>query len=493
MPLALELAAARTKTLAPDQILGRLRTRLDLLTGGRDADPRQRSLRATIEWSYDLLSHEEKALFSRLAVFAGGCTLEAAEEVCDADLDTLGSLVEKSLVRHTAGRYWMLETIRDYALERLEESGEEMTLAERHAAWMLDLAERHDTLLICPRSDEDVEVVDVEHENGRAALTYLLDRDPATSLRLAAALAAAWDRRGRSAEGSLLLTTTLAAASDADAALLAKARYRVGVLLLHTSLDKALSSFDEAFALYETAGDRTGAVLSNTQRGQVAMEQGKLDEADALATAALDEAVTLGDAPALWLTNCLAAQVHQHRNEFAAGTQLHLDAIRSARELGPLPINRALGALGWGEALSGDYARARVTLGELLGRVSPHDTSERLNTSINLGWADLFFGDLDGARTHLGQGLRLALEVRDGRAVAEVAFAFAALRADEPARAARLWGAAHGLIAECRGHPNPMELRCEQRWLEPLRIEHRADFELGTTLGLDETVELALE
>ena len=120
LPLAVELAAARTKALSPAQILERLSQRLDLLKGGRDADPRQQTLRATIEWSYDLLSAEEQQLFARLSVFAGGCTLEAAEEVSDADLDTLQSLVEKSLLRFTNERYWMLETIREYAGERLE-------------------------------------------------------------------------------------------------------------------------------------------------------------------------------------------------------------------------------------------------------------------------------------------------------------------------------------------------------------------------------------
>ena len=110
-PLAVELAAARSKALSPAQILDRLSQRLDLLQGGRDADPRQQTLRATIEWSHDLLSSEERKLFARLSVFAGGCTLEAAEEVTGADLDTLQSLVEKSLLRFSNDRYWMLETV----------------------------------------------------------------------------------------------------------------------------------------------------------------------------------------------------------------------------------------------------------------------------------------------------------------------------------------------------------------------------------------------
>ena len=125
LPLALELAAARTALFSPGQLLERLSERLDLLKGDRDADPRQQTLRATIEWSYDLLSEEEQALFARLSVFAGGCTYEAAEQIADADPDTLQSLLDKSLVRKRESeaepRYWMLETIREYAAERLEE------------------------------------------------------------------------------------------------------------------------------------------------------------------------------------------------------------------------------------------------------------------------------------------------------------------------------------------------------------------------------------
>ena len=122
MPLAVELAAARTSVLTPAQILDRLAQRLDLLKGGRDADPRQQTLRATIEWSHDLLAEGEQELFARLAVFAGGCTLDAAQEVCEAELDVLQSLVDKSLLRHSGDRFWMLETIREYARDRLAAS-----------------------------------------------------------------------------------------------------------------------------------------------------------------------------------------------------------------------------------------------------------------------------------------------------------------------------------------------------------------------------------
>ena len=151
LPLAIELAAARVKLLGPEQLLERIGQRLDLLKGGRDADERHATLRATIAWSYDLLGEEEQALFARLAVFRGGATLENAEQVCGADLDTLASLLDKSLVRRRTDadgeeRFWMLETIREFARERLEASGEEDALAAtRSADRLIALADRAGT------------------------------------------------------------------------------------------------------------------------------------------------------------------------------------------------------------------------------------------------------------------------------------------------------------------------------------------------------------
>jgi tetratricopeptide (TPR) repeat protein len=176
LPLAVELAAARVKALAPAQILERLSQRLDLLKGGRDADPRQQTLRATIEWSHELLSEDEQQLFARLSVFAGGCTFEAAEEVCDADLDTLQSLVEKSLLRFTNERYWMLETIREYALERLGTSDAQEQLGRVHALRHARVAVE---LFISSRgrSAETRQILRVEQENMRAALEFALECD----------------------------------------------------------------------------------------------------------------------------------------------------------------------------------------------------------------------------------------------------------------------------------------------------------------------------
>src|SRR5262249_8815100 len=140
LPLAVELAAGRAKAFSPAQVLERVSERLDVLTGGRDADPRQQTLRATIEWSHDLLTIDERRLFARLAAAPGGWSLGAAAAVCDAELETMHALVEKSLVRFSNERYFMLETIREFAAEHLERSGELDAVMERLARYLVDLA-----------------------------------------------------------------------------------------------------------------------------------------------------------------------------------------------------------------------------------------------------------------------------------------------------------------------------------------------------------------
>jgi predicted ATPase len=221
LPLALELAAARAGVLTPAQILERIAQRLDLFKAGRDADPRQQTLRATIAWSYELLPAEEKQLLTRMAVFRGGCTLESAEQVADADVAELQSLLDKSLLRRTGERFWQLQTIREYARELLDESGEADELHRRHSDHYVALAElayaeRFDRGLTWTRRLED------EHDNLRAALDDLQGRDSARHLQLAGALGWFWATRSHFAEGSRRLETSLASGVD-DAALTARA------------------------------------------------------------------------------------------------------------------------------------------------------------------------------------------------------------------------------------------------------------------------------
>lgn len=203
LPLALELAAARTPLFSVEQLLDRVGQRLDLLKGGRDSDPRQRTLRTTIEWSHDLLSPSEQALFRRLCVFVGGCSYDAAEGVCGADPDTLQSLIDKSLLRRRdvefGSRYWMLETIREHAAERLDASGEADRLRGDHAAHFLAFAEAANAL----EQPRFYLILDAEHANLRAAMAWLREKgETERELRLAAALHWFWRVRGPVGRGT---------------------------------------------------------------------------------------------------------------------------------------------------------------------------------------------------------------------------------------------------------------------------------------------------
>ena len=219
LPLAIELAAARTKLFTPEQLLARLADRLDLLKGGRDADPRQQTLRATIEWSYELLSDDERQLFGRLSIFAGGSDFETAEGVCDAEPDLLASLIDKSLIRRRetayGPRFWMLETIREYASERLHASPGAEDLRTRHADYFLALGESafdewgdpHDPVWFTRFGDEQ--------DNFRIAMTTLVDRGGEGALRLTQRLWTSWFGRGQLDEGERWVRLALDVGGDA--------------------------------------------------------------------------------------------------------------------------------------------------------------------------------------------------------------------------------------------------------------------------------------
>ena len=215
LPLAIELAAARVKVLSPQALLERLELRLPLLAGGaRDAPERQRTLRATIEWSHELLADDEQRLFARLAVFRGGWTLEAAEAIADADLDTLQSLVDKSLVRvRESGRFWMLETIREFAVERLEALGEADLIRERHTAHFIAWVEQADALIGPDHRDAEIWIprLTADHDNLRAALDRLsASGDGVREQQLAGALWKFWYMTGAVAEANRRLSAALA-------------------------------------------------------------------------------------------------------------------------------------------------------------------------------------------------------------------------------------------------------------------------------------------
>ncbi|HYY32067.1 MAG TPA: adenylate/guanylate cyclase domain-containing protein, partial [Gaiellaceae bacterium] len=273
LPLALELAAARASVLSPAQILERLSKRLDLLKGGRDAEARQQTLRATIEWSYDLLDEGEQRLFARLAVFEGGCTLEAAEAVAEADLDLLQSLVDKSLVRHTEERFWMLETIREYAAERIEESREADEVRRRHAEHFLALAEEAKPHLRRHWSGQWLDRLEPEHDNLRAALDRLeASGESELALRLAGAVWGFWDMRGHLAEGRRRLEGALQADERPTAARAEALNGAAALAFDGGDPSTARLRAEEALALHRALGDGWGAAYSVYLLGHAALE-----------------------------------------------------------------------------------------------------------------------------------------------------------------------------------------------------------------------------
>ena len=358
MPLAVELAAARTKVLSPAQILERLSERLDLLKGGRDADARQRTLRAAIEWSHDLLSPAEKTLFARLAVFAGGSTLDAAVAVAGADLDIIESLVDKSLVRHTDERFWMLETIRAYAIDRLEQTGEADEIRERHAQHYLALAELDAPHLTGRFSKQWVDRQESEHDNHRAAYEWLESSGRTQDvLRLAGSLTEFWQLRGHTMEGMRRLEAALRAD---DRPTPARGRALQGAADLAGTIGDVAKDkhyLEEALTLQQELGNARGVAMALWGLGYIAYEEG--DIVRGLRT--LEESVAtlheIGDEHHILHVTRTLAWGHHQLGDFDRARALHEDNLELARARGDgLAMAGIMGSLA---AIAVDQGRIR--------------------------------------------------------------------------------------------------------------------------------------
>ncbi len=335
LPLAIELAAARMKVLTADQILVRLEQRFSLLTGGtRDQPERQRTLRGAFDWSHDLLSPDEQKLFRRLAVFRGGCTVESAETVAAADLDTLHSLVDKSLLHHIDGRFRMLESIRQYAQERLNDSGESNELSQRHAASFLALAEeaqphlRRDSLDWLDRLEK-------EHDNLRAALDRLNDAgENQRVLQLAGALGRFWYLKSHLNEGSRRLADAL---SRDEVGTSARARALTGAgALAYTRGDgqAARVHAEEALTLSRQLDDAWGIAYSSMLIANVMAEDHQFESARLLYVDALQYFNEINDLHSALLASTNLATVTGELGDGLGERTLHEQNLRLARELG---------------------------------------------------------------------------------------------------------------------------------------------------------------
>ena len=333
LPLAVELAAGRAKALSPKQILERLSQRLDLLQGGRDADPRQQTLRATIEWSYDLLSPPEQELFARLSVFAGGCTFQAAEEVSDADLDTLQSLVEKSLLRFTDERYWMLETIRAFASERVgTDAG---TVQRTHAMYYARVAAAQSDPLVMHLLEAYATLTD-EQDNMRAALSFVSERRLAAVFGdLLYGLWRYWLAVGSGAEARQWATRYLADGRDATPLERFAGDLASGEILRFTgdaetaaklkreSVDVVRANPD-AIVHGRAIGRWTAAILSDLSH--IERDEGRLEEARAYADEALVLRRERGEPAGLAHALAASAMIAYTERDFAAARSLFAES-----------------------------------------------------------------------------------------------------------------------------------------------------------------------
>jgi predicted ATPase/DNA-binding SARP family transcriptional activator len=463
LPLAIELAAARVTVLSPSLMLARLEQRLPVLSGGpRDAPERHRTLRATLDWSYELLSEPEQRVFVRLSVFAGGSTLEAAEDICETDLDTLHSLIDKSLVRRTGDRYWMLATIRYYATERLQESDEREAVARRHAEHFAAFAERAVPGFFRPDAAEWIDRLAADHDNLRAALAHAVDTgDGEILLRIAGALGRRfWSQHGDLREGRRWLEQALAASeTPADARALALAA--ISNISGDLGDDAAQIAYAEAEISFATArNDPFGMHHGLWNLGSVALRRGDLDEAAAFFEESADYARAAGSSWAMAITDGNLAAVALERRDFEPALALSVDAAAHAEEAGDTYMQAVC---------LGNAATAALRLGRL-------------------GVATEFMRDT--IRVHRTLSSKLGLFF----AFPPVAAIAVALGMHEPA--ARLLGASQRLGEESGYVIDMIDAETAELTLERLRADlgERAEILLaqGRLLALDDAVACAL-
>jgi predicted ATPase len=348
LPLAIELAAARVKVLSPAALLQRLEQRLPLLAGGaRDLPERQRTLRATIEWSHELLTGDEQRLFARLAVFRGGATLEAAEAVADADVDTLQSLVDKSLVRvRDSARFWMLETIREFALERLDTSGEADQLRGRHAEYFLEMAEKAEPHIHDP-DKVWVDRIESEHANMDGALDWFTDADKLQEAqRLAGALGEFWLERNHFVEARRRIEGAVAGDARPTKARAVALTAAASAATANGDAEAGRAFADEALTIYRTLGDVHGMAMAEWHLGYAHAELDDWQAANRLLRDSVSHFEATHDRHAtMWATRTLAF-THDGLGETDQARRLHEENLARARALGNEEIEATtLGAL----------------------------------------------------------------------------------------------------------------------------------------------------
>ena len=515
LPLAIELAAARVNLLSPQAILARLEERFEFLAeGGPGLPVRQQTLRNALDWTCALLSEKERVLLARLSVFAGGWSLEAAEAVCGEPgsggvgemLNGFASLVDKSLVRQRDGidgepRFEMLETIRAYALERLEERGEAEAIRRRHALRYLALAEAAEPELAGPGQNAWLDRLDEEEDNIWAALDWTLAHEVELGLRLAGSLVRFWSMRGAAEEGYRWLRAALAASDGVPGAIVAKARFAAGYAAIGLGdFLEARGHMEESLELARAVGDERAEGAALAQLGWLLLAAGEHERAREAAARALIRSEAAGDkVTASGALNTLA-ELAAERGDQAEAQRFFERSLRMRREVGDRRLMaNSLVNLARRELGSAARERTAALLDESLALALSVRDSWNVSVALSTSGAlAALHGDVPTAERHFAEAFAVARQRGDKRAVAEclVGLAAAAAARGDARRGARLLGAAGALREAAGASRSPVERLLEETAAaSPLRRELGGAFEVevaaGSRLDAEETMRLA--
>jgi predicted ATPase/DNA-binding CsgD family transcriptional regulator len=454
LPLAIELAAARSRLLSPQAMCTRLADRLGLVGGGaRDLPARHQALRNTLDWSFELLADEERMLFVRIAVFVGGFTLDAAEAVCAASLDDLSALVDNSLVRADGERFGTLETVRAYAQEQLGDGDEAVELRRRHAAFYLALAEEAaPQVLFGAKQAEWLDVLELEHDNLRAALDHsLATGDAETAIRLATALWSFWLERGYVGEGRSRLRQALDADSRSDPVARARALTGAGVLAHYDGDYSEAETLCRASIEANTAtGDRGGRAAALEGLALALRTRGDFEGAQLVFAEALQIFRDLGDSEGIARTLDRLGIAVWFAGDNERATTLIEQSLRFFERLGNRGgVGLAMTDLGLVTLGSGDGGAAQKLLDEGLSLSRALADRRNIAKSLyGLGDAAQLRGERHMAAAHYEEGLSVAVEygfpwlaILLLERLAGLILAFGA----EPKESARVFGAADEL------------------------------------------------
>ena len=517
LPLAIELAAARIKLLSPQAMCARLSNPLKFLTdGARDLPARQRTLRGAIEWSHALLNEGEQVLFAKLAVFSGGCVLEAVEKICGTGgdlsvdvLEILSSLLDKSLLRQEEGvegepRFVMLETIHAYARERLEVSGEAEEIRRLHTEYFLALAEQGASELRGSEEARWLERLETEHDNMRAALSWALQSgEVELGLRLAGALWRFWDMRGYYGEGRRWLEEALGKDGPASEAR-AKALEAVGWLAdVQGDIDRAVAAAEEALSISTRVTIQSGLKASLLRiLGSAAYVCGDHKRATQLYEESLALDREAGDERGIASSLLQLGNVLSDRGDHEEAQEFYEEALTLSRRLDDKALlASALISVGAEYLLQGDHERGAILNQEAASLLRERGNRGHLQYALdNLGWAALMRGDRQEAEVLHEESLALSLQLGDKLVAAEAleGLACSASASGDAERVARLFGAAEALREAVGYQQEPREQALREPYLVAARSRiakptwDAAQAE-GGRLGFDEAIAYALK